>query len=354
MLVSMTRNGILSLSAVALLILSTGASAKSHSGLIAFQREPYGGISVVPAEGGKPSKLTTRHGQPWYMGKGVAPTWSPDGEWLAIVDSRRVPQGHVCLGDDDYRCPAEIYVMRPDGSGERRITATYEELWQPPIWSPDSRKLAFSAKGVIRVVDADGSDSRRLPTGASYAAVGSWSPDGKTIAYTQTRARSDIFLIGLDGRKRRLTRDGHSEAPVWSPDGRWIAYLRDTPAGGLSLQLCLMKPDGSAQRVLVRRGSSEGVAWSPDASTLAYENSIKIDTKVIATVEIRSGRQRLLVPQSEDFWTSPSWSPDGTRLVATVSGERLRDEVWILSYTGPPNKRLVNGGDSASWQPARR
>jgi hypothetical protein len=86
------------------LVLTAVPTGTSHAramteGLIAYQRDPKGGISVVPAAGGKSRTLSTRHGQPWYMGQGLPPVWSPDGRWIAIVDARRVPEGHVCLGD---------------------------------------------------------------------------------------------------------------------------------------------------------------------------------------------------------------------------------------------------------------
>ena len=142
--------GVLAL-VLAVLANPTGASpaeAGKADGLIAYQRDPKGGISVVPAAGGRSRNLSTRHGQPWYMRQGLAPVWSPDGRWLAIVDERRVPKGHDCLSDDDYACPAEIYVIRPDGSGERRVTPSYDDIYPTPVWSPDSRKLAFGAEGV--------------------------------------------------------------------------------------------------------------------------------------------------------------------------------------------------------------
>ena len=104
--------------------------------------------------------------------------------------------------------------------------------------------------GSLRVVNADGSGLRRLNT-KKYANVGSWSPDGNAIAYTEVQNHSDIFLVRLDGKRTQLTKGGLSSDPSWSPDGRWIADVRDTPAGGQSSHLYVMSPDGSSQRALV-------------------------------------------------------------------------------------------------------
>ena len=182
-----------------------------------------------------------------------------------------------------------------------------------------------------------------------YASVGSWSPDGKAIAYTEVHNRSDVFLVRLDGGRTRLTKDGLSSDPSWSPDGRWIAYFRDTPAAGLQQHVYVMSPDGSGQRALVKGGDSSDLSWSPDSRRLAYAYSLVLDDQAIATVEVASGQVRQLTPKSEtSVWKSPSWSPDGSMLVVTRYGSRPLDEVWVMSRTGAAKKRIVNGGDSAS------
>ena len=130
------------------LLLLGSASAQTRTaaaeGLIAFQRDPRGGISVVPTTGGRPRQISVRHGAPWYFRRGHPPVWSPDGRWIAIVNSRHVPAGHDCLTDDDFSCPSEIYVIRPDGTGERQVTPPANLTWNP-VWSPDSRRSPLPA-----------------------------------------------------------------------------------------------------------------------------------------------------------------------------------------------------------------
>lgn len=57
------------------------------------------------------------------------PTWSPDSRWIAFNSER---DGN-----------SEIYLMRPDGSAQSRLTQN-DRVDERPAWSPDSRKLAFS------------------------------------------------------------------------------------------------------------------------------------------------------------------------------------------------------------------
>jgi molecular chaperone DnaK len=92
----------------------------------------------------------------------------------------------------------------------------------------------------------------------------SWSPDGKTIAYTHGPGNgiSDIWLIDADGRNaRQLTDDPEREMdPTWSPEGTWIGFVR----GSLGApKIVIIKADGSKEYTLTRDGAREGhPSWS--------------------------------------------------------------------------------------------
>jgi Tol biopolymer transport system component len=105
---------------------------------------------------------------------GQQPAWSRDGRWLAFV-SYRDRYGQTCDRDNCY--PAgEIYVVRADGSGLRRLTRDKAD-GRSPTWSPDGKWIAFargrSAKGphrfrLYRVPTAGGKPSlvTQMPRGA--------------------------------------------------------------------------------------------------------------------------------------------------------------------------------------------
>lgn len=122
-------------------------------------------LKLVSASGG-PSKTLVRLGQ-----GGADASWSPSGRLVAFV------------GWLPSESRARLYVIRPDGSGLRRLTG--EVLSETPAWSPDGRSIAYATSdGTIETIRPDGgghSTVARLPGGE----VGSlaWSPDGKTIAF---------------------------------------------------------------------------------------------------------------------------------------------------------------------------
>jgi Tol biopolymer transport system component len=82
------------------------------------------------------------------VGEGGKVAWSPDGRSILFQSHRDHP--------DNY---TDIYVMRPDGSGVKRLTRANGEL---PAWSPDGRYIVFSAGGLF-VMRADGSGVTSLP-----------------------------------------------------------------------------------------------------------------------------------------------------------------------------------------------
>ena len=147
------------------------------------------------------------------------PNWSPDGTQLAFSSARE--------GSGD------IYLMKDDGSGQRRVT--FEPSPEAfPAWSPDGRQIAFvstrDSNSEIYVMNVDGSDQRRLTTAPGSDSLPAWSPDGSQIAFESSRGGNiDIYAMNADGSNQRplISGDGVDFAPAWSPDGERIAFASD-------------------------------------------------------------------------------------------------------------------------------
>jgi TolB protein len=217
-------------------------------------------IYVMNADGSDQRRLTLL---PRGVGvSGGAPggdlTWSPEGEKIAFI----AYAGH--LGRPD------IFVMNTDGSGLRNVTNTATTSFDS-TWSPDGRRTAYldgSPGGApLYVVNADGTGKQRL-TGPVMVDLGSpsWSPDGRTLAFTGRGG--DIYTVHADGTGlRKLTAGpGWNVGSEWSPDGRRIVFSssRDDPAHR-TFDLFVMNADGSGQRNLTHTpGVSEHAAsWAP-------------------------------------------------------------------------------------------
>jgi TolB protein len=171
----------------------------------------------------------------------VDPQWSPDGTPISFT--RRPPHG-------DWRY-ASIWTMRPDGSDQRLLTPGNKARW-----SPDGRRLVFSAPaagsdGDLFIIDADGTNLRHLVVTPAVEWPSGWSPDGKRILFTRSfndRA-ADVYVINADGtNERRLTRArGIESGGSWSPDGSRIVFSGDRYR---RFHLFVMQADGSRRHEL--------------------------------------------------------------------------------------------------------
>lgn len=100
--------------------------------------------------------------------------------------------------------------------------AQSDPLWMRfPAISPDGKTVAFSYKGDIWSVPANGGQARQITTNPAYDAYPVWSPDSRQIAFASSREGSmDIYVVGRDGgTPRRVTTDSGDEYPMaWRND----------------------------------------------------------------------------------------------------------------------------------------
>lgn len=247
----------------------------------------------------------------------------------------------------------EIYVMRSDGGGVKRLThSALDDL--APAWSPDGKRIVWChgapGKRSMYVMDADGKNVRHLTSGEDP----SWSPDGKKIAFTFARPgkQPDVFVMSARGgdRTRLTTAKGFDAEPAWSPDGTKIAYT--TQHNG-NLVLAEMNADGSnAKRLTSHRGYDRLPAFSPDGSQIVFVRSrvasllppIRADLWVL-----RDGKAKRLVSKGVSF--SPAWSPDGNKILFTNNRDGNFD-LFTLSLTGKTKRITSAPGDDGDpdWQ----
>ena len=100
--------------------------------------------------------------------------------------------------------------------------AQSDPLWMRfPAISPDGKTVAFSYKGDIWTVPANGGQARQITTNPAYDAYPVWSPGSRQIAFASSREGSmDIYVVGRDGgTPRRVTTDSGDEYPMaWRND----------------------------------------------------------------------------------------------------------------------------------------
>ena len=172
-----------------------------------------GDLFTVPAEKGDVRLLTPTPG--W---RERDPAWSPDGKWIAYLSDQ----------SGEY----EIWVMGGDGkTAPRQVTKGCTTFRWRPVWSPDSKKIAFSDKTLTlwwcdvesgRLTKVDKDDWADI---FEYT----WSPDSKWLAYTRTTAAGfrQITLYPLEQAKPVTITDGMTDdfSPAFDPDGKYLYFV---------------------------------------------------------------------------------------------------------------------------------
>ncbi len=109
-------------------------------------------------------------------------------------------------------------------------------LWMRyPSISPDGKNIAFSFQGDIFIVPSQGGTARHLTVHKAYDFMPVWSPDSKNIAFASDRfGNFDVFVIPVEGgNPQRLTYYSSNETPnSFTPDGKYILFsatIQDTP-----------------------------------------------------------------------------------------------------------------------------
>ena len=281
---------------------------------------------------------------------GLAPNCALNGAGtraITVVSNQIVPVDFVgvCSGSGPplasialaFESSGDIYVSSMDGSHTGRLTSdgSPNSYNSEAAWSPDGSRVAFSKSdgrwgAEIYVIDADGTNARRLSPEGAYDAAPSWSPDGGRIAFENRRDNQSgghIFVMNADGTNRvQLTNNRQpNSSPAWSPDGSRIAYVTyREPAGDNDTDIFLMNADGTHREHLTSDGAGDlDPEWAPDGSHIVFVRA----GDLLVVEPNGTNLTHLTPPRSGTLGRrAPDWSPDGTTIAFTES---------ILLYVDP-------------------
>lgn len=312
-----------------LAVLVSAAAAETVSPVdIAFASHRDGNweIYVADESGATQTRLTRLNGHSRF------PLWSPDRSQIAFATQRTASGGEW-----------EFRVMNADGSNPRRVLSglvgkSHRE------WSRDGRRIAVTAEvdGNVDIVVVHAATGRltRLTTSPGEDRDPSWSPDGAFIAFSSERdGNREIYVMRADGSDaRRLTNSGAKDAsPMWSPDGSRIAFVSDREGEG---ELFLMRADGSSLERVTEQAfsSSDPPRWSPDGSQIAFQIA-RQGRHDIGVVALRERQQRVLVatPHNDGSY---SWSKDGRKL-AYISGPGGHETLHVVNVGTGESRQLT-------------
>jgi eukaryotic-like serine/threonine-protein kinase len=226
-----------------------------------------------------------------------------------------------------------------------------------------SGTLAYLAGGVFSAqqnelawVDRKGA-STVLPISSGGYFAPRVSPDGKRVAYTAARGRSnglDIWVYDIERQNStRLTFQGTNVWPVWAPDGKSLVF--STLISRIP-NLARIRADGSGapERLMTSQHSQTPAAWSPSGDELAFLEDHEGVNQIWVLSMGGNARAKPFL-QTPYSLTYPAFSPDG-RWIAYVSPESGSPEVYVQPYPGPGEKIRIStsGGLAPIWARGQR
>ena len=222
-----------------------------------------------------------------------------------------------------------------------------------------------------------GGELVNLTNAFGYDAEGAWSPDGAHILFASNRSAyagtlseeereilgrdpsyfMDLYVMNADGSNvRRLTdTPGYDGGPFYSHDGRKIVWRRFTPDGG-SAEIYTMNADGSDLKVITRLGA---MSWAPffhpsgdyvifATSVLGFRNF------ELYMVDAEGAREPVRVTYSEGFDGLPVFSPDGKTLSwSSARTPDKRPQIFVAEWDDAKARRLL-GLESAEQEGERK
>ncbi len=132
---------------------------------------------------------------------------------------------------DDENRVFGIWIMDADGGNRRQLASSTAGIFRHPRTSRDGTRRSYFVTGqgnpFIAVMNADGTDPKRLTEPDEIARQASWNPDGRVFVYSMKSETFDLWLMRTDGSEKTLllALSGDEAKPVFSPDGNHIAFV---------------------------------------------------------------------------------------------------------------------------------
>ena len=239
---------------------------------------------------------------------------------------------------------------------------------QNPLWmrypaiSPDGSQIAFAYQGDIYTVDIDGGVATRLTTHEAFDSNPVWSPDSKQIAFVSDRdtGAKDIYIMSREGgAAKRLTTHSAPETPfTFTPDGKHLvfaAHYQDPAQSALFPTAHLTE----VYQVNIENGKTEqilafpaiNVSFNKSGSRIIFQDMKGFEntwrkhhtssvTRDILTYDFESGKYEKLIGRAGED-TNPVFAPD-EKSFYFLSEKSGSFNVFKADFTHPENMQQIS------------
>jgi dipeptidyl aminopeptidase/acylaminoacyl peptidase len=316
-----------------------------------------GALSFPAARAGADAaRRPITHEDVWLMRRVGIPVPSPDGKWVAysVVQPAYDPKDQL----------ADLWISPSDASAPPRQVTHAKGAPSGTVWSPDSRRLAFSAKREgddapeIYTLDlAQGGEAERVTRLATGARSPEWSPDGASLLFV-----SDVPPV--DAMKTKANIRTYDGFPIrfwdhWLDDKRPHIFVQRLAPDSKARDLFAGTRLAAAAGYSIRQsetGEDVDAAWAPDAKSVVFAATNERDRTAYAEAVFQvfsvpaSGGEPSALTAGADSYASPAFSPDGRTLLVKLEkgGDgKIYHHARVASFPWPFNgsaRRVLTDG----------
>ena len=317
---------------------------------------------------------TITHEDVFLMKRISGPAISPDGRWIVFS----VTEPSYTEGEQ----VSDLWIVPTDGSAEPRRLTNTKGGEGGVDWSPDSRRIAFSARregddaSQVYLLDlTSGGEAQRITNLSTGASSPLWRPDGKAILFSSmiypgATTDSANRAAAAERKARKYNARVFDASPIrlwdhWLDDRRAHLFVQTLEVGSQAKDLLagsqLVQGAGFGGQ-LGTGGEDIAAAWTPDGSGVVFAATTNrtdwthgdvVQALWLVRTAGGGGEPQRLTSGKDDYG-SPQFSPDGKTLYAemtptnehTFNNQRVVAWTWPRSGEGAP--RVVTGGPDHS------
>ncbi|MGV3531312.1 MAG: M28 family peptidase [Chthoniobacteraceae bacterium] len=310
--------------------------------------DPNYEIFAANQDGTQLEKLTDSVG---YDAEGA---YSPDGKQIVFCSTRsaypleKLPAEQRARFEKDPAFYGEIYLMNADGSNVRRLTETpgYDG---GPFFSPDGQRIVwrrFDEHGMIADVwtmKLDGSDKQRVTAFGAMSWAPYYHPSGQYIIFTSNKLgfeNFELFIADAEGKRQPVRvsyTDGFDGLPVFSPDGKRLCWTSNRTADHKS-QLFMANWDHAAALSALEAAPPRTAAAQPAAPIEKPERPVTTAAPLPTDAPFETAISK------DDLQRQIAWMahPDrGGRMTGSAGAQSTAD--WLADYLKAAGLEPVNG-----------
>jgi dipeptidyl aminopeptidase/acylaminoacyl peptidase len=331
---------LLAVALFAVAALPAGATVSGTNGKILFgQVFPNYGVTINP-DGSNPIQIGP-------VDSTTCDTWSPDSS--KVLCNLWSPEG--------VQPGVQPATANPDGSGFTLLSTNLPLDLFCLNWSPTGARLLCHSEGMANPAEAglytarssDAGDLVRVSTtlpGGFDIGYG-YSPDGSRILYAQfdSNDHATLFSVKSDGSDPvQLSPPELSIIDLgffdrvgadWSPDGSRVVFAAMKPGGRFLSAAFVVNADGTGLRQITPSGiGALSAQWSPNGAMIAFSGGCCGLPQAWVVHPDGSGLRRVTTAVNRDFFVTPVWSPDSTKLLLNKIDRNNQASVWTANLDG--------------------